>query len=1041
MIENIPSTTNSLPIRGAEYHVYKNKNSKMNESILVQHFPENKSFSLHVYSIVLAEDPLTKYARKEIDLRKKVGKDFKNPFSVIGKQKKGSLTFTRFFIKNPDEKKTIAKLKEKYPNRKNIERKYRFYPLLVIVANYCEYYSYSTDDRKVEEIIQETLIEFDMQVQEYVHQTLRTIGSPLYLKGHNSMLNFHISREVPNSILVKLHETKKILPTTNVSHYTVLGPVVKGMRKEISEQSPLFKKFAEPTAITHLLNNRDKLLSLPEETFPMIVVGEPETRKNIILNLLTNANSRYLVLDPEENYGKFALVNPRVRGFLLGENFMLNIIGTEGDTIREQVYAYWFAKIIAFIAGLRKELEKTLETYLLGAYKDPNNQNNTEIQFQRFANQEITSEVTKMGRNEASVVSNVLYPLSTYDEISLVTRIGRSNSFEALFDTKGALVQFAKDDEQLTKIAYLFTLLKLRSIQNDDPKILVLENLDTIMGSDSWKNGGDLNTLILGLADKYHLIIGIRSPSKLKEIFKNTKAKFINRLLIPADQQLLEKEYNIQNSDVNAMKKFSNKEFFALLPDYSSLQRIKVNAIPNMKMKIKIDDLERESSQRILKSENLLRKDGIPPETRKALFELIKILKEKPRKMLPWEGIERLITNCNEVDAMRAKTIAKSDAFITIIENSPEDSEEVILLAKLTELGEEYYRGYLELQESIPKISLKSLAAEKDFEAKIFAKLSTISEDLALDNFSKALDDMLEIAVQLLAVLPESERFVSGTVASKLLDHWAYMASLKEMKNESKVKRQSQEFAQIVTNALKKIKHSILDKKGIFQDRDDYKDNNPNQIKEKGNAGKSDEYEFDFDFIEKNDTPKEKTEEEPEEVIETSSNNDDNSSRFLAATDDLRTAGLSHLDSNGDVYNPNKKKGKKKAKEKKAKFDPFESKSEDKSVIDIYFDQQKDEVMQIKKLLMNELAKKLELEEIDDEAFVWHCLDTRFNGILEDGYTISEVVTTIKKLTKEVESEALISQDIIKRLEKLIKSSNLIDERLILDLKQYIAEE
>ncbi len=1034
MIENIPSSNNSNPKIGAEFYIYKNKNSKMDESILVQHFPENRSYSLHVYSIVLLKTPVTKMGRNEIDLRKKVGKNFQNPLSIIGNQKKGSLSFTRIFIKNPEEKKYLEKLKEKYPNKKNVKSKVHFFPLLVLVANYCDYYNYTDEKSNIEELIQESLIDFDIRIQEQVHQTLRVIGSPLYLKGYSSLLNFHISREIPNSILVKLTDNKKILATTQLSNYTVLGPVVKGMRKEISEQKPLFNKFAEPTAITHILNSNDKLLSIPEDLFPIIVVGEPNARRNVIFNMLNNLNSRFLMFDPEENYGKFAENNPRIRGYLLGQNFMLNIIGTEGDYIREQVYSYWFAKIIAFSTGLRKELEKTLETYLLGAYKDPSNQSKTEIQFQKFANQEITSEVTKMGRNEASVISNVLYPLGTYDELSLITRIGRSNSLETLFDTKGSIIQFAKDDEQLTKIAYLFTLLKLRSIQNDDPKILVLENLDSIIGSESWKDG-DLSNLILSLMDKYHLVIGIRSPSKVKEIFKNAKTKFINRLLLPVDQQLLEKEYNISNPELTSLKQFSDREFLTLLPDFSSAQRVKVDSVPDIKMRVKIDQLERESSQRILKSENYLRRDGIPPETQKALFELIKILKDKPRKMLPIEGLERLISNCSEIDVIRAKEIALSDAFITHIESSPTDSEETIILAKLTELGEEYYKSYLSLQERMPKISLKSLASEKDFEVKIFAKLSAIKEDLAIDDFKNALDEMLEVTVRLLAVLPESERFVSGKITSKLLDHWSYLSSLKATENERKVQRQYQEFSQIVKNALKNIKHDILDKKEILQEIKTTSDDFQLENEKKGEEQKSDEFEYDFDFIkdEKNNSNQSNLQQNNDTT--TSSKERENSSRFLAATDDLRSAGLSHRDSNGGIFKP------KKVKQTKVLYDPFESKSEDKSVIDIYFDQQENEVTHMKELLMKQLAKKFEIDKIDDEDFLWHCLNSRFSGNLNDGYTISEVVSTLKKLEREVKSEALISDETIKRLEKLIMSSKLIDEKLEIDLKQYLAEQ
>ncbi len=131
----------------------------------------------------------------------------------------------------------------------------------------------------------------------------------------------------------------------------------------------------------------------------------------------------------------------------------------------------------------------------------------------------------------------------------------------------------------------------------------------------------------------------------------------------------------------------------------------------------------------------------------------------------------------------------------------------------------------------------------------------------------------------------------------------------------------------------------------------------------------------------------------------------------------------------------------KKVKQTKVLYDPFESKSEDKSVIDIYFDQQENEVTHMKELLMKQLAKKFEIDKIDDEDFLWHCLNSRFSGNLNDGYTISEVVSTLKKLEREVKSEALISDETIKRLEKLIMSSKLIDEKLEIDLKQYLAEQ
>jgi len=90
---------------------------------------------------------------------------------------------------------------------------------------------------------------------------------------------------------------------------------------------------------------------------------------------------------------------------------------------------------------------------------------------------------------------------------------------------------------------------------------------------------------------------------------------------------------------------------------------------------------------------------------------------------------------------------------------------------------------------------------------------------------------------------------------------------------------------------------------------------------------------------------------------------------------------------------------------------------------------------------LKQLTKKLEIQKIDDEEFLWHCLYSRFSGNLDDGFTISEVVTTLKKLESEVKSEALISDETIKRLEKLIMSSKLINDNLKIDLKQYLAEQ
>jgi len=1045
LIEQASTSRNSNPVNGVDYKVFSNKKSKMHDSILVHHQPENKTYSLHAYALIVTPKQ-NDFQGNIVDLRKSAKRDISNPFKVIADQRQGSLSFSRYFIKNPDEKKYLEKLKEKYPDKKNITSKKYFPSLLLLVAHYCDHYCYSNQLSKeqIEIKIQESLIDFDQLIQEDIHQTLRTIGKPLYLKGLNSIINYHISREIPEIILKTLTDDKKIHPTTKQYKFSRLIPPVEGMRKEMNEQEPLFNKYPEPSAITQIVQSNDMMLPIFENRFPIVIVGEPEIRRNVVLNLLNTANARFLIFDPSEDYGRLAMINPRIRGFLLGSNYLLNIINTEGTSIREQVYAYWFSKIIGYIAGLRTELEKTLETYLLGVYRDPNNKSKTELRFQRFANQEITSEVTKMGRNEASTITNVLYPLGTYQEISIMTRVGRTQSLETLFESKGSILQFSKDDDQLTKISYLFTLLKLRSIQNDDPKILVLENLDNII-TDERRQDENLSNLILGLMEKYHLIIGIRSPSKIKELFKNTRTKIINRLKIYEDQKLLEKEFNFSNRDIQGLNKLTDREFQVLLPEFAKPNLIKISPMPESKMRIIVDEYEKQSSLRILQSDDYLRKDGIPPEIRKALFSLIHVLKEKPKKMLPIEGIEKIIRNVPEVDIIRAKEIAKAEAFVKVVESSSDDSEEVINLFKLTEIGEEFYNNYLALQERIPAISLTSLATEKDFEKKIYSILSNAKDLIENLEYSEAIDKMLDIATRLLAILPENERFMTGKNAALLLDHWSNLSTLKEVGFESKVENYYQEFSQLVTNALKTIKHTIIDGGGITVAVEKERIPLEKSVKEEKKIRKSkkddDEYEFDFDIFDdvesSNKNQKAGSRKEQLEVDDTAT--EDSSSKFLAATDDLRSAGMSHIDSNGEIFSPKKKKKSIQSKEKII-YDPFEPESDEKSVIDIYFEQQKESVETVKELLMKNIAKNLAVSEIDDEEFIWHCLASRFNGKLEDGYTISEVVTTIKRLTKDVQQEALISEETIKRLEKLIKNPKLMDEKLINDLKQYIED-
>ena len=1039
----IESTSNkkSIPIKGAEYLLFENKKSKMYESILLQHYPEKKSYSLHIYALVIIDktnDRLGNY----IDLRKSSKRDISNPFKVIADQKKGSLSFSRYFLKNTNEKKYLEKLKEKYPEKKKIVSKRYFAPFILLVTHYCDYYNYSEDFSKdqLNIIFQDTLADFDQYVQEEVHQTLKTIGKPLYLKGLKSLCNFHLTRDIPDSILKKLIDERKLETTVKQYKFSRLMPTVIGMRREHEEQEPLFKKYAEPSAIAQILQSNNLLLPINENRFPLVIVGEEDVRRNVILNLINNANAKFLIFDPKEQYGRLAMINPRIRGYVLGSNFLLNIINTEGATIREQVYAYWFSKIIGYVTNLKTELEKTLETYLLGVYRDPNNKSKTELKFQTFANQEITSEVTKMGRNESSAIANVLYPLGTYQEISMVTRIGRSHSFESFFESKGSILQFPKDDDQLTKIAYLFSLLKLRSIQNDEPKILVLENLDNIISDEKYQQT-NLNELILGLEDKYHIILGIRSPSKIKEIFKNTRTKVVNRLTIYDDQKLLEKEYNITSRDIEGLNKLTDREYQVLLPEFAKPNLLKINPMPDTKMKIIVDEYEQQSALRILKSEDYLRRDGIPPEIRKALFAIIRVLKEKPKKMLPIEGFESIIKGVPEVDILRAKEIAQADSLIKIVESSSDDSDEVIKLYKLTEIGEEFYKNYLVLQKRMPSISLQSLAVEKEFETKIFTTLTNAKKLIDNLEYSKALDCLLDITLRLLAVLPENERFMSGKNAALLLDHWSFFSSLKEVHLESKVENYYQDFSQIITNTLKRIKHSIIDEGGIINKNSSEKLPQKTKMREERKKSAEEDFEFDFDFFDEVESTKKSDEksESKEEKSGIAFSNKGLTSNFQAASKDLRTAGMPHIDSNGDVFKPEETK-KSGTKKDIVKYDPFEPESEEPSVIDIYFNQQKESVNEVKRLLMNQIAKRLQVQHIDDEEFIWHCLATRFNGNLNDGYNISEIVTTIKKLTKDVEEEALINEETIKRLKKLIKSSKLMDEKLAKDLKQYIGD-
>ncbi|MBN1330617.1 MAG: hypothetical protein JXA54_14180 [Candidatus Heimdallarchaeota archaeon] len=1060
MIDQV-AQTNAKTVAIPLFSTYHNKKSKMNESILVQYHPEQRTISIHIYAMIIEDVSVHKSNSILIDMRKTFSREFKSPLRVIGQINNGSLSLFRFFIKNTNEEKYLKKLREKYPNKKVKSNKY-FPPFVLLMAHYCNQFELGSqiDNKPIADQIANSLANFDESIQEDIHQTLRTIGKPFYLKGQRILELFHQTRELPEIYLKKLIDEKMLNSISNQKSLSVLLPIIKGTRREANEQLPLITEQPLPSAISQIIDSKGGFIPLTEQRFPIAVIGEPESRQQLILNILKNANARFLILDPKESYGRLASVNPRIRGYLLGSNFHLNIISTEGDRIRDQVYAYWFARIIAYLANLRAELAKTIETYLLGAYRDPSNQTKAVFQFRDFANQELTSEVTKMGRNESNIVANVLYPLGTYEEISLITKIGNSLSFDTLFETKGTIIQFSKNDDQLTKIAYLFTLLKLRSITNTDPKILVLENIDEILGGSKYSLENDLTDLIVGLAENYHLVLSGRSPLKIQELIKHTSAKFINRLIMYKDKELFTNEYRLSKVDETNLSKLSLREFMVLVQDFSTAHYIKIDPEMNTRMPLEIDNLEQESSKRIINSKDYLQNTGMSPEIKRIIFELLKLLREKPKRILPEEGLEQLIDGCSKTDILRAKEIARNEALIKMIESSPDDSNEKISLLKLTERGEEYYRSYLNLQKQIPLISFTSHAVEKNFERDILERLGKVDKFVEVGNYSEAIDYMLEISVRLLAVLPEEDRFRNGKEAAKLLEKWSYLSSLKETGNTSIVKRLYMEFSQVVVNGIKAIKQQTIMTDELVQSEKPKKpdeisdqdiqndDENPNELEN------DDDFEIDFKIANKSTNEPTKIDmwKKQVEVIEEENNRNtrnpskENSSLFKAAAADLRSAGMPHIDDKGDIYTP--QKGNIFADDffehepdleilNKNPFAPVDNKDDLATAI---IDNKLAKLDQLKSKLMIRIAQALGVSNIDDEKFIWHVLETRYNGKVDEKYTISEIVTLMKVLYQAIKNKALISEKTIAKIDKLISSENLLPENLVIDLKQYVQE-
>jgi hypothetical protein len=643
--------------------------------------------------------------------------------------------------------------------------------------------------------------------------------------------------------------------------------------------------------------------------------------------------------------------------------------------------------------------------------------------------------------------------------------VGRSFAFDTLFDTKGSILQFSEDDEQLTKIAYLFTLLKLRSVKTTDPKIIILEGLDEIIdeSKESWKKS-TIKELILGLAKEFFIVIGVRSPSKISDLFKHTRAKLINRLTLTDDQRLLEKEFNFTNADIASLNRLTEQEFYFFLPELATHQKINIALEPDTGSKIIVDDLESSSSQRLLHSDNYLKKEGIPPEIKKAIFSLIKLLRSKPNRILPEEGLEQLLDVRSENDFLRAKEIALQEALIKQIDHSPKDSEEVICMIKLLERGERYYQSYLQLEEEIPITKIPSLKAEIDFENTLFSLLEEAQTAVKIEDYTKALSLMIDISQKLLGVLPEEERFINGKDAANVLEFWSYLMALKEERNEIHVKRLIKKFSLLVTNVLKSIKHQVL------AEEEEEKDNKRLQIKGKIKRKKKDRqatkrkktkdddgFEFTKEIFEEdyNDQGAEfehpmpsrkKTKKPPRTESETTgaTSTISNGSKFLAATDDLREAGLPHLASDGELFSPKKTVSDEHHPplplKKDEMYDPFLSMEEKQTSSIKNKKQGKEKIRFLKHELMKSIAKHLGLKEIKDEGFVWHCLATRYYAKLDDGYTISEIVSTIAQLSNELKNNAVISDETITHLQKLIRSPKLMPDSLKDNLNQYLSD-
>jgi hypothetical protein len=1090
MIENFNSTEHTiLSPKKPEIpliDIYQNRKSKLHQSIIIEHYQKRNFIALHLYALIISRPKYYLYNKKIIDLRSKPWKEIIDFQKHIDRQDRGSLSFTRLFITDPKRKEYEEKIIRKYPEHQELRNRRIFSPLLVLMAHYCDFIPLNgaLSEKELQEIKQEAVDQLGVYIKYQLHPSLKPFGRVLYLSGEASLLNYHQTQQFPPKMLDQLLTHNMIHPVSKLPIYNGLSKDNNSSRKRTSQK--LTKRKITTDAITHLLTNKNRFLPLNEHHFPIAIVGEPTVRRKAILNLLKNANARLLILDPANSYGRLAMANPRIQGFVLGKNYLLNIASTETSNISNQLYAYWFSKIIAHVCELRSNITKTIETYLLGAFREQQNEHfGGEITFRALANQELTSEVTKMTRSDACLLANILYPLGTYNEISIMTKLNQSQNFDMLFDTKGSVVQFDNKDKQLTALAYLFTLLKLQSFDSNDKVILVLDNADEYLSkrvSSSYQS--PLLDLVLQLPSNFMVLLGIRSPSKIPGIFKEIPTKIINRLSHPSDFRLFEKEYNINENDISLLNRLTDQDFFLFLPEVISYKTTTLFQEPNTEMRIRIDKIEEESTHRILHSHQFLKNSSFAPEIHQALFEILKLLRERPHKLIPEEGFENILEIIDSRDILRAKELALDEAFIKIVETSPSDSSETINLIKLTERGDDYYQSYLDLSNQIPSITIKTLRNEKDFQEKIFKNLSAAKAAITRDDNKFALQKMSYIVLQLLAVFPEKERYISGTTTAQLFNCWSYLSSLKENKAYQEIRTSYDRFSRLILNSLKRLKNNVLSmntanpsasnssQSNTHHNPDDEESISFNQQFSSSEAeapfseldemtlttpeNSSEENQLNFTSTDQDTKSSSKSESiedlDSDHLSQSNLLDDSSSSLFKVASDELKASGLSHRDSNGEFYNP----GDKDQSENQLSSDQTEIR--DKSISEndspnsdpfapINTPQKNRERKKEREVLDNLYEHLLaRIEALIDEPAIYDpkyaliFLNKRFRGILKDGYTISEIIWRMKKLSREIEEGAILDEKTIKELKSLISSPKLCSETLLESLKPYLKQ-